>query len=176
MGRRIYTVGHSTRTLGEFIPLLTGNGVSFLADVRKWPTSRISPWFKGETLEAAIRDVGVGYVWLGESLGGYRPRGLGEASPNRGWRNMSFRNYADYAMTEDFGKGLAKLTSIVEDEVVAVMCAEKMYTSCHRRIISDYLAARGYEVVHIIEAKRLEPHRVTRSAVIADGVVSYPVS
>ena len=150
--------------------------MTLLADVRKWPTSRISPWFRRETLKATLREAEIGYAWLGESLGGYRPQGLGEASPNRGWRNESFRNYADYAMTKDFESGLAELISYADREILAVMCAEKLYTSCHRRIISDYLVAYGYKVVHIIETGRLEPHKITRSAVIEDGVITYPRS
>ena len=95
MGRRIYTVGHSTRTISMFIPLLTVNSVAIIADVRKWPTSRLFPWYKREALEASLREAGIGYAWLGEALGGYRPHSLRESSPNLGWRNKSFQNYAD---------------------------------------------------------------------------------
>jgi uncharacterized protein (DUF488 family) len=114
------------------------------------------------------------YVWLGESLGGYRPTGMGESSLNRSWRNESFRNYADYAMTKVFRSGLDKLKALNQQGITAFMCAEKPYIRCHRRIISDYLFADGYNVVHIIEPGLVEQHKLTPTAVINEGILTYP--
>ena len=170
----MYTIGHSTRTLEVFLELLKEHGIEILVDVRRWPTSRRSPHFNRDALEEALARVGVRYVWLGESLGGYRLRGLGEESPNKAWRRRGFRNYADHALSEEFRKGLGVLLGLAEAGRTAFMCAEKQYWRCHRQIISDHLVAMGHRIVHIIEKGKVRRHKFTPFAVVRDGVVTYP--
>jgi len=171
----VYTVGHSTRSLEEFLSLLKEHGVEFLVDVRRWPTSGRSPHFNRDSLERALAGEGIGYAWLGESLGGYRRKGLAEESPNKAWGSEGFRNYADHALSEEFKEGLEALLRIARTRRTAMMCAEKHYWRCHRRIISDHLAARSVEVVHIVDRGRTRRHRMTSFAVVKDGVPTYPL-
>jgi len=171
----MYTIGHSTRTLEEFLELLKEHDIEILVDVRRWPTSSRSPHFNREALEKALAREGVRYVWLGESLGGYRRRGLGEESPNKAWRSRGFRNYADHALSEEFRKGLEVLLSLAKTGRTAFMCAEKQYWRCHRQIISDHLVARGQCVVHIIEKGKSRKHNLTAFVFVRDGVVTYPL-
>lgn len=172
----MYTVGHSTRTLNEFLTLFRAYGIEALVDVRRWPTSRRSPHFSGESLEKALAEDGIRYVWMGEALGGYRREGLGEGSPNKGWSSGGYRNYADHALSEEFQRALKKLHQLSETCKIAIMCAEKHYWRCHRRIISDHLVARGIRVVHIVDMDQTRRHRLTFFAVIRDGTVVYPPS
>jgi uncharacterized protein (DUF488 family) len=170
----MYTIGHSTRALGEFIALLREHGIEILVDVRRWPTSARSPHFERGRLEAALAEECVRYIWLGDSLGGYRREGLGKASPNRGWRSVGFRNYADHALTEGFKRGLEEVLDLAEEGKVTLMCAEKHFWRCHRRIISDHLTALGVAVTHIVEREETRRHRLTSFAVLRDGVPVYP--
>lgn len=110
----MYTIGHSTRTIDEFLRLLKEHGVEILVDVRSWPTSRRSPHFKRASLEASLREEGIRYAWLGGSLGGYREEGFGEASPNKGWESGGFRKYADHALSEEFRRGLEEVLRLAE--------------------------------------------------------------
>ena len=170
----MYTIGHSTRTIEEFLRLLKEHGVEILVDIRRWPTSKRCPHFDRTGLEASLGEEGMEYVWLGGSLGGYREEGLGEASPNKGWESGGFRNYADHALSEEFRRGLGEVLRIAEGGRAALMCAEKHYWRCHRRIISDHLVARGVPVAHIVEGSRTVGHRLTGFAVVRDGVPVYP--
>jgi uncharacterized protein (DUF488 family) len=170
----MYTIGYSTRTIDEFLRLLKEYGVEILVDVRRWPTSRRCPYFERSSLEASLREEGIGYAWLGGSLGGYRKDGLGEVSPNMGWESGGFRNYADYALSEEFRRGLEEVLRLAEGGRAALMCAEKHYWRCHRRIISDHLVARGVPVAHIVEGGRTVGDRLTGFAVVRDGVPVYP--
>jgi len=171
---RIYTIGHSNRGLEEFLELLREYGIEVVIDVRRWPTSSRYPHFNGESLRETLEGRGIEYIWLGDILGGYRRYSLGEASPNKGWSRGGFRNYADYALTEEFRRGLERILEIAAERRTAIMCSERFYWRCHRRIISDHLYARGVEVLHIIDRGRLRRHRLTRFAVIRDGVPIYP--
>jgi uncharacterized protein (DUF488 family) len=171
---RIYTIGHSNRSLEEFLELLGEHCIEALVDVRRWPTSSRYPHFNGDRLREALETRGVEYLWLGDILGGYRRRGLGEASPNKGWSSGGFRNYADYALTEEFRRGLERILELAVRKRTAVMCSERFYWRCHRRIISDHLLARGVEVLHVIEGGKTRRHRLTRFAVVRDGVPIYP--
>ena len=170
----IYTIGHSNRTLGEFISLLKENRVHVLADVRSWPSSKSNPQFNQETLRETLQSIGVKYVWLGKELGGYRKQDLGEESPNKAWTSKGFRNYADYTYTEEFLSGVNKLLSIAEKETTAYMCAERFYWQCHRRIISDYLKTKGYQITHIVDKGQTREHELTSFAKIEDGKLTYP--
>ncbi len=170
----MYTIGHSTRSLEDLIRTLKRYGIEFLVDIRRWPTSKRNPQFKGECLRETLAREGIRYIWMGEALGGYRRRGL-PSSPNEGWRSRGFRNYADHALGEAFRTALKELITLSrEGVVVALMCAEKSYWRCHRRILSDHLTAAGLEVLHILDEGNVRRHRLTRFAVIEGGVVIYP--
>ncbi len=170
----MYTIGHSTRIIDEFLWLLKEHGVEILVDVRRWPTSQRCLHFDRASLEASLRKEGIEYMWLGGSLGGYRKEGFSEASPNKGWESSGFRNYADHALTEEFRRGIEEVLRLAEGGRAALMCAEKHYWRCHRRIISDHLVARGVPMAHIVEGGRTVGHRLTGFAVIRDGVPVYP--
>lgn len=175
MARRIYTIGHSNRTAEALLALLAANGVDLVADVRRFPRSRRHPQFDIETLPAFLAKHGIGYLHL-ESLGGRRRSSLADgASPNTGWREPGFRNFADYALTPPFRSGLAELLDLAKGATPAVMCAEALWWQCHRRIISDYLLAAGLEVTHILGDQPSRPAVLTRGASIReDGAVLYP--
>jgi uncharacterized protein (DUF488 family) len=149
-----YTIGHSTRSGTEFIDIL--DGVGLVADVRAFPRSRANPQFNSDALAGALREHGIDYVHLAE-LGGRRGRARsGGSSPNSFWQNQSFRNYADYAMTEAFQHGFARLRSLGRAKPCAIMCSEALWWRCHRRIIADYLIFAGETVVHILALGKME--------------------
>ncbi|MBS7651823.1 MAG: DUF488 domain-containing protein [Candidatus Bathyarchaeia archaeon] len=171
----MYTVGHSNRSLEEFMRILKRYGVGLLVDIRRWPSSRRNPQFNEDSLREALSREGIGYIWMGEALGGYRRGGL-HPSPNEGWRSRGYRNYADHALSESFRAALRELINLSRMGRVALMCAERRYWRCHRRILSDHLTAAGVEVLHISDERDVRRHRLTRFAVIKDGVVTYPFS
>ncbi len=170
-----FTIGHSTRTIVEFAELLLQSRVDFVVDVRSMPRSRTNPQFNGESLPGALAPWQIGYEHIA-ALGGLRGRALGaEPSPNSYWRVRGFRNYADYALTEPFAKGLAQLRELGGQHRCAIMCAEAVWWRCHRRIISDYLLAEGERVMHILGAGHVEEASVTPGAVMReDGTIVYP--
>lgn len=170
----VYTIGHSTRTIGEFAALLGESGIELVVDVRAIPRSRTNPQFNRETLPAALAPLGVGYEHIAE-LGGRRSRGRGAPpSSNTFWRNTSFRNYADYAATEAFRSGLDQLRELSGERCSAIMCSETLWWRCHRRIISDYLLAEGIPVLHIMAAHKVEPATLTPNAQRLDeGTLVY---
>ena len=171
-GVRIYTVGHSTRTLEELVALLRAHDISVLADIRTIPRSRHNPQFNAEALAAALPPLGLRYVGL-PRLGGLRR--AAKDSPNTGWRNASFRGYADYMLTEDFELGLTELHALTAHGSVVLMCAEAVPWRCHRSLVADALTARGAEVDEIIGASRATPHRMTAFAKTnRGGRVTYP--
>jgi uncharacterized protein (DUF488 family) len=159
-----FTIGHSTRSLDEFIAILRQAGIETLVDVRRVPRSRANPQFNEDALPAALAGFGIRYVHIPE-LGGLRSRRKGDAaSPNDFWENASFRNYADYAMSESFRSGLERLRSLGEASRCAIMCAEAVWWRCHRRIIADYLLYSGEQVVHLLGSGRQEPAHMTPAA------------
>ena len=168
---RIWTIGHSTRKIDIFVSLLEENGIKLVADVRMYPGSKLYPQFGREALAKSLSDVGIRYEHFPE-LGGRR-----KAKPdshNTAWRNESFRGYADYMETEDFRNGVARLVDLANQSgPTAIMCAEAVWWRCHRSLISDYLKARGAEVIHILDEKKNEPHPFTSAARIVDGKLSY---
>jgi uncharacterized protein (DUF488 family) len=167
----VWTVGHSTRSLTELIALVRAHGVTLVADVRKIPRSRRHPHFDAATLPAALAAVGLGYVHL-PGLGGLRrPR---PESINRGWRNPSFRAYADYMQTDEFHGHLERLLALGREQRLAIMCAEAVWWRCHRSLIADALVARGEPVEHIVTPRRAEPHALRDFARVDEGRVSYP--
>ncbi|MFY4731261.1 DUF488 family protein [Nitrospira sp. BLG_2] len=170
-GIRIFTVGHSTRTLDELVTLLRAFDVSVLADIRTIPRSRHNPQFNGDALRRALRSRRLRYVHLSELGGLRRPR---KDSTNVGWRNASFRGFADYMLTEGFEVGLARLRALTAEGRAALMCAEAVPWRCHRSLIADALTARGAHVEHITSAKRSIPHQVTAFAEVKRARVTYP--
>jgi 3-methyladenine DNA glycosylase/8-oxoguanine DNA glycosylase len=170
-GARLYTVGHSTRTLDELISLLRAFGVSILVDIRTIPRSRHNPQFERETLRSGLRRHDIRYVHL-PALGGLRH--TRKASPNTGWRNASFRGYADYMLTEEFEDGLTELRGWVAKGTVALMCAEAVPWRCHRSLVADALTVRSAQVEHITSAKRATPHRLTTFAQVDGLRITYP--
>ena len=168
---RIWTIGHSTRTIDEFISLLKENEIKLLADVRAWPGSKRYPQFNKDALAESLKAHGIRYEHFPE-LGGKRKSK--PDSRNTAWRNASFRGYADYMETEQFQKGIERLLDVAtESGPIAIMCAEAVWWRCHRSLISDYLKARGLEVLHILGSKKVEPHPFTSAARIVNGELSY---
>ena len=168
---RIWTIGHSTRTIDEFISLLDENLIKLLVDVRAWPSSKRYPHFNKDALKESLNAHGIRYEHFPE-LGGKRKSK--PDSRNTAWRNASFRGYADYMETEQFQKGIERLLDVAtESGPIAIMCAEAVWWRCHRSLISDYLKARGLEVLHILGSKKVEPHPFTSAARIVNGELSY---
>lgn len=168
---RIWTIGHSTRTIEEFIGALQANGIKLVADVRLLPGSRRHPQFNKEELAKSLRKDGIGYEHFPE-LGGRRK--ARKDSHNTAWRNESFRGYADHMETAEFGNGIARLQQMAGcDGATAIMCAEAVWWKCHRSLIADYLKAHGVAVIHIFDASKAEPHPFTGAARIVDRKLSY---
>lgn len=172
MNVELWTVGHSTHTLDAFISLLAPREIELLADIRTVPKSRRSPHFNIDALGASLPNSGVAYLHL-PRLGGWR-RGVAD-SPNGAWRNQSFRGYADYAMGDEFGEGLAELRDLAAAEHTAIMCSEALWWRCHRRLVADHLVAGGDTVCHIGSDGRASEHELTPFAVVAQGGrITYP--
>jgi uncharacterized protein (DUF488 family) len=170
-GIRIYTIGHSTRSLDELVSLLSSFQISTLIDIRTVPRSRHNPQFNGDTLGPALRKKGIDYVQI-PLLGGLRR--ARKDSVNVGWRNASFRGFADYMETEEFEKGLEELRGRADAGGVALMCAEAVPWRCHRSLVADALVTRGAEVEHITGATRASRHRMTPFARVDGTRVTYP--
>jgi len=168
---RIWTIGHSTRTIDEFVSLLKANGIKLLADVRAFPGSKRYPQFNKDALAESLSAQGIRYEHFPQ-LGGKRKSK--PDSRNTAWRNASFRAYADYMQTEQFQKGIERLLDLASEAgPTAIMCAEAVWWRCHRSLISDYLKARGLEVLHVLGSNKVEPHPYTSAARIVNGELSY---
>ena len=169
----IRTIGHSTRPVETLIEMLKAHGVERLVDVRTIPKSRYNPQYNSEALERSLNDAGIAYRHM-KALGGLRhPR---KDSSNTGWRNDSFRGYADYMQTGEFQEALDALVEAASRETIVIMCAEAVPWRCHRSLVSDALTARGYPVEHIMSATKSEPHTVTSFARVEGTSVTYPAS
>ena len=167
----LWTLGHSTRPIDEFIGLLRAHQISFLIDVRTIPRSRYNPQFNRDTLAQSLRDAGIPYHHCPE-LGGLRkPK---KDSVNQGWRNENFRGYADYMQTEEFHTALEALMASGSQEKTAVMCAEAVPWRCHRSLIADALVSLGWDVRHIMALEQAAPHVLTPFAQIEKGALTYP--
>ncbi len=165
---RIYTIGHSNRSIEEFTHLLLKYGVELLADVRRFPTSKFEH-FKAENLKKHLEDLNIEYVWF-EGLGGYRKK-IFDLSPNTAIKSEGFRNYADYMLTEEFKQEISKLVSLAKVKRTAVMCAERLYWKCHRKFIADYLTFLGFKVLHIMD-NGIKVHKISREVKITnDGLI-----
>ena len=167
----MWTIGHSTRAIDDFISLLEENEIKLLVDVRAWPGSKRYPQFKKDALTESLNAHGIRYEHFPE-LGGKRKSK--PDSRNTAWRNASFRGYADYMETEQFQKGIERLLDVAaEAGPTAIMCAEAVWWRCHRSLIADCLKARGVEVLHVLGANKVEPHPYTSAARIVNGELSY---
>lgn len=168
---RVLTIGHSTLPVETLIEQLEAQGVTCLVDVRTIPRSRHNPQYNEEALEKALHRAGIGYTHVA-ALGGLRK--TRPDSPNTGWRNTSFRGYADYMQTPEFEAGLELLIRLAKRERVAIMCAEAVPWRCHRSLIADALTVRGISVAHIVGAGHPRPHSLTRFAKVRGKRITYP--
>ena len=166
----IYTVGHSSRSLDEFIRLLKAHGVDMLVDIRKLPGSNKYPHFNQDELAASLARVGIGYIYL-EELGGRRKPS--KDSQNTAWRNRSFRAYADHMETDEFKRGVDELLGYAREKRVSIMCSEAVWWRCHRALVADYLKAAGVTVCHIMSEAAAKPHPYTSAAKVAGNKLSY---
>jgi uncharacterized protein (DUF488 family) len=167
----VFTIGHSTRTIEEFLSMLQAHGVERLVDVRTIPKSRRVPQFNSDALAASLREQGIEYAHLA-TLGGLRY--AKKDSVNTGWRNASFRGYADYMATEEFHEGLNRLLELARTKRTAIMCAEAVPWRCHRSLIGDALLARGVHVDDIMSASSVRPHEMTSFAKVEGLDIVYP--
>ncbi len=168
----IYSIGHSTRSGTEFIDILRAHQIAILADIRTLPGSRRNPQFNRVELSEALQRAGIKYAHLPQ-LGGLR-KSIGPQSPNQGWRNASFRGYADYMQTDEFATGLGELLKLASRGRLAMMCAEAVPWRCHRSLVSDALLARDICVQHITGRGQVSPHEMTSFASVRAGKVTYP--
>jgi uncharacterized protein (DUF488 family) len=177
MTKPFHTIGHSTRPLGEFIDLVRSAGVTLIADVRTVPRSRTNPQYNYDVLPPALMEFQIGYEHL-PALGGLRGRQREiPVDVNGFWKNQSFHNYADYAISNEFRDGLARLREIGRTEHCAIMCAETLWWRCHRRIIADYLLFAGQSVFHIIGPGNIVPAGLTEAAKAnSSGTLTYPAA
>ena len=166
----IWTVGHSTRPIEEFIESLRSFEIKVLADVRSYPGSQRYPQFNKENLKTSLTEAAIDYQHFPELGGRRRAR---PDSLNMAWRNESFRGYADYLETKGFRDGIVRLLEIARVSRTVVMCSEAVWWRCHRSLISDYLKAKGIEVNHIMRTGKSEPHPFTSAARIVNGELSY---
>jgi uncharacterized protein (DUF488 family) len=166
----VWTVGHSTRPLTEFLELLAAYRIELVADVRRFPGSRSQPQYQQQALESALHQAGVGYIWLPD-LGGRR-QPLPD-TPNTTWRHRAFRGYADHLAGEEFAAGLFELLTVAWGLRTALMCAEILWWRCHRRMIADVLVSLGARVIHIMDGETAQTHRLNAPARLVHGVLSY---
>jgi uncharacterized protein (DUF488 family) len=167
----LFTVGHSTHSIQDFVDLLKEHRVEHLADVRSIPKSRHVPQFNIDALGPSLQAEGIGYTHL-KALGGRRHSRKG--SINTGWRNASFRGYADYMASPGFSAGLDELSNIARKEITAIMCAEAVPWRCHRSLIADAMMLRGWEVLEIMSAQTAKAHKLTPFLKVVDGQLTYP--
>ena len=166
----IWTTGHSTRSVEDFIHILKAHEILTLVDVRSYPGSRRYPQFNKDNLAASLAANGIDYFHV-RALGGRR-KPLPD-SPNTAWRNASFRGYADHMKSAEFKSGIAELLVIARENKSVIMCAEAIWWRCHRGLIADYLKAKGTTVLHIVDAQHATSHPYTTAARVIDGQLSY---
>ncbi|MCX6644099.1 MAG: DUF488 domain-containing protein [Candidatus Bathyarchaeota archaeon] len=168
----ILTIGHSTRTLEEFVDLLEAYGVTLVLDVRSVPRSRHNPQFNKETLPSSLKHFGIKYIHMPDIGGLRRPK---HNSENLAWRNNSFRGYADYMQTKEFTDNLLKIIALARENRLALMCAEALPWRCHRSLISDALVVRHVKVEHIINANSCINHQLSEMAQVDGTKITYPL-
>ena len=171
-----FTIGHSTRSIDEFVHLLRVAEVTLVADIRSVPRSRTNPQYNKDVLPATLATYGIDYVHIAQ-LGGLRSKSKAIADATNGfWENRSFQNYADYALTPAFQEGLDQLLALGAKQRCAMMCAEAVWWRCHRRIVTDHLLARDEQVFHLMNTDTMAPASFNTAAVVKDGLISYPAS
>jgi uncharacterized protein (DUF488 family) len=170
---KIFTIGHSTRDISEFIDLLASHAITQLVDIRTIPKSRHNPQYGQDELQKSLKESGIDYMYLTE-LGGLRP--AVKHSINDAWRNKSFRNYADYMQSDEFTKGLDELIKLSQKKTTAIMCAEAVPWRCHRSLVSDALLMRDIGVDEIIGSNNTRSHTMTSFAVVDGKHIFYPKS
>lgn len=170
----VFTIGHSTRTIPDFVEILSSGAVRLVVDVRTVPRSRTNPQYNADVLPGELRPHGITYRRIAE-LGGLRSRSR-DVPPevNALWRNQSFHNYADYALSDAFESGLDELMAVADERATAIMCSEAVWWRCHRRIIADYLLVRGRKVSHLMGRGRMESASLTPGAVREGARLTYP--
>jgi uncharacterized protein (DUF488 family) len=174
--RPIFTIGHSTRTIPEFVDILRAGPVERVTDVRTIPRSRTNPQYNFDVLGDELAPFQVGYDRIAE-LGGRRGRSPGiNPSVNAYWQNQSFHNYADYALGQEFSAGLDRLIAEAADRTTGIMCSEAVWWRCHRRIIADYLLTRGITVLHLMGGGRITEATLTPGAQEQGGKLVYPAA
>lgn len=166
----LYTIGHSTRTIEEFLELLKSFDIKMLADIRRLPGSRKFPQFDQDNLKRSLEENGIEYIYR-EDLGGRRKPSA--SSVNTVWRNKSFQAYADYMETKAFANGAAELADIATQKTTAIMCSEAVWWRCHRSMVSDYFKAKGWEVLHIMALGKVTEHPYTAPARVVGEQVFY---
>ncbi len=166
----LYTIGHSTRTIEEFLELLKSFDIKILADIRRLPGSRKFPQFDQDNLKRSLEENSIEYIYL-EDLGGRRKPSA--SSVNTVWRNKSFQAYADYMETKAFANGAAELADIATQKTTAIMCSEAVWWRCHRSMVSDYFKAKGWEVLHIMALGKVTEHPYTAPARVVGEQVFY---
>lgn len=166
----IWTIGHSTRPIADFIELLRINRIETIADVRRFPGSRRYPQFDQDALRESLAREGIDYLWL-PSLGGRRRPAAD--SPNFAWQNEAFRGYADHIATEEFASGLFELLDIAGGSRTSIMCSEAVWWRCHRSMIADVLTSIGIRVLHMMDGGKTSVHSYTAPARIVDGQLTY---
>jgi uncharacterized protein (DUF488 family) len=170
---RIFTVGHSNLSFEQFVSLLKEHEIGLVADIRRYPSSRKFPHFNRPVLCELLAAENVNYLWL-EALGGHRHAIKDNESVNIGLESIGFRNYADYMATDEFRRTINELLTAAAKSLTAIMCAEKLYWKCHRRLLSDYLTSRHVKVIHILDTGGISEHELTPNAVITETGVVYP--
>jgi len=166
----VWTIGHSTRTLEKLIEMLRSFKIEMVVDIRSYPGSRRYPQFNKEALEVSLPENNIQYVHI-KKLGGRRK--VNPESKNTVWRHEAFRGYADYMETEEFKEGIRELEKISLQQRTAFMCSEAVWWRCHRSMVSDYLKAHGWKVMHIMEVAKEEEHPYTAPAKIVNGELTY---
>ncbi|HSR65057.1 MAG TPA: DUF488 domain-containing protein [Xanthomonadaceae bacterium] len=167
----LWTIGHSTRAWEEFVALLREAGIARVVDVRRFAGSRRNPQYSPLAMAPALGEAGIGYEPMAEFGGRRKPL---PDSPNGAWRVEAFRGYADHMASDGFVQARERLMTRARGERCAVMCAEAVWWRCHRRLIADDFTARGWQVLHILTAGRIEPHPLNPDARMVDGVLRYP--
>jgi uncharacterized protein (DUF488 family) len=172
----VFTIGHSTRTIPEFVDLLRKGRVELVVDVRSVPRSRTNPQYNLDALPDALAAFQIGHTRIAE-LGGLRPKSKTvPPEVNAFWTNQSFHNYADYALTDEFHAGLARLVELNAERRCAIMCSEAVWWRCHRRIVADYLLIGGAQVFHLMAPARVEPAKLTEAATPTGDALVYPAA
>lgn len=167
----MFTIGHSTHSLDEFVELLRSHGVDHLVDIRTVPRSRTNPQYNLDALPDGLAGHGIGHEYI-KRLGGLRK--VRPDSVNTAWRNKSFQGYADHMGSQEFAEGIAELEALVRDHTVAIMCAEAVWWRCHRSMVAEAMLVRGHDVQHIMPDGRLTPATLRDFAVVDGTSITYP--